>query len=82
VPVGADRRSQLAAVVCRVLDLPADTDVQAGGVGLTSGWDSLRQIQIVLAVEETFGIGLPAEALGSAGRFDQLAALVEELASR
>nr|WP_168512151.1 acyl carrier protein [Streptomyces sp. S1D4-11]QIY98888.1 acyl carrier protein [Streptomyces sp. S1D4-11] len=30
-----------------------------GGVRLTPGWDSLGQIQIVLAVEEEFGAPLP-----------------------
>lgn len=45
------------AAVRRVLGSQAD--VRNGGVRLTPGWDSLGQIQIVLAVEEEFGAPLP-----------------------
>ncbi|MFD8145683.1 SDR family NAD(P)-dependent oxidoreductase [Streptomyces sp. NPDC059708] len=55
-------------------------DVRGGGVGLTPGWDSLGQLQIVLAVEAEFGIRLPATSLTAAGRFDRLCRLVEERA--
>ncbi|SDI16840.1 Short-chain dehydrogenase [Actinokineospora alba] len=82
VPAGSDRGGRLAAVVRGVLGLPSDADVRGGGVGLTAGWDSLRQIQIVLAVEAEFGIRLPAAELASAGRFDRLCAIVEELVPR
>ncbi|MFF5703660.1 SDR family NAD(P)-dependent oxidoreductase [Streptomyces sp. NPDC012794] len=55
-------------------------DVRGGGVGLTPGWDSLGQLQIVLAVEAEFGIRLPASALTGAGRFDRLVRVVAEQA--
>jgi acyl carrier protein len=64
------------AAVRRILG--PDVDVRNGGVGLTPGWDSLGQIQIVLAVEEEFGIRLPAESLTATGRFDQLSRVVAE----
>ncbi|MFF2198861.1 acyl carrier protein, partial [Streptomyces sp. NPDC058157] len=55
-------------------------DVRGGGVGLTPGWDSLAQLQIVLAVEAEFGVRLPAASLTGAGRFEQLCRVVEQRA--
>ncbi|MFD3873088.1 SDR family NAD(P)-dependent oxidoreductase [Streptomyces sp. NPDC058623] len=73
-PSGLEDRVE--AAVRGVLGTTAD--VRGGGVGLTAGWDSLRQIQIVLAVEAEFGIRLPAASLTSAGRFDRLCRAVAE----
>ena len=75
-PAAGDHRDRVEAAVRRVLGPGAD--VRGGGVGLTAGWDSLRQIQIVLAVEEEFGVRLPAAALTGTGRFEQLCRAVAE----
>ncbi|MGW2842957.1 SDR family NAD(P)-dependent oxidoreductase [Streptomyces sp. NPDC001493] len=75
-PVVSGHTERVEAAVRRVLG--PDVDVRGGGVGLTPGWDSLGQIQVVLAVEEEFGISLPAESLTATGRFDQLCRVVAE----
>ncbi|MYT33695.1 MULTISPECIES: SDR family NAD(P)-dependent oxidoreductase [unclassified Streptomyces] len=71
-----DLTGRVEAAVRSVLG--AGADVREGGVGLTPGWDSLGQIQIVLAVEAEFGIRLPAASLTGTGRFDQLCRVVAE----
>ncbi|MFF4320695.1 SDR family NAD(P)-dependent oxidoreductase [Streptomyces sp. NPDC001568] len=73
---GSGLEERVEAAVRGVLGPTAD--VRGGGVGLTAGWDSLRQIQIVLAVEAEFGIRLPAASLTSAGRFDRLCRAVAD----
>jgi len=77
-PAASAPRERIAAVVRRVLG--ADVDPTGGGVGITPGWDSLRQIQIVLAVEAEFDIRLSSASLASTGRFDQLCRTVIEQA--
>jgi NADP-dependent 3-hydroxy acid dehydrogenase YdfG/acyl dehydratase/acyl carrier protein len=78
----AGDRDRVAAVVRRVLRLAPDADVRSGGVGVTPGWDSLRHIQIVLAVEAEFGVRLPSAGLGGTGGFAALCRLVEQAAGR
>ena len=43
------------------LMLPADTDLSAVAYGRTETWDSVAHMQLVLALEEAFGISLSAE---------------------
>ena len=48
--------TQIAGVLRARFNLPADADLSDGGVGNTPGWDSLRHIELVLHLEELFGI--------------------------
>lgn len=77
LPVAVTSFSDLAAVadiVRRVLRLSQTTVLSGGGVGLTSGWDSLRQIEIILALEAGLKIQFTSAELADLGRFDALLA--------
>jgi acyl carrier protein len=43
------------------LALPAQMDLNAVAYGATDGWDSVGHMQLVLAIEEAFGITLDAD---------------------
>lgn len=77
-PARGGREDRVEAAVRRILG--PEVDVRNGGVGLTAGWDSLAQIQIVLAVEEEFGVRLPSTSLAGTGRFEQLCRMVADQA--
>jgi short-subunit dehydrogenase/acyl dehydratase/acyl carrier protein len=64
--------AQVPALVRRVLHLPQDTDLTGGGVGVTSGWDSLRQIEIILALEAELNIHFSSADITELGAFDAL----------
>lgn len=55
-----------------VLGLPTGASLSGGGLGLTEGWDSLRQIQIIVALESEFGVRLRSADLAEARRFEEL----------
>jgi short-subunit dehydrogenase/acyl dehydratase/acyl carrier protein len=55
-PAGQGLESQVAAVLRARLSLSADSDLSGAGVGSTPGWDSLRHIELVLELEQVFGI--------------------------
>jgi len=65
-------RSRAERSIRAVLDLPAGASLRGGGLGLTEGWDSLRQIQIVVALESEFGVRLRSADLAEARRFEEL----------
>ena len=53
-------------------------DPKQGGLGITAGWDSLKQIEIILAVEKEFGFRFQAAEIGSIKLFSDLSGKIEE----
>ena len=62
----------IAQIIAPMLQLPDDHDLSDGGLDVTPGWDSLRQIQIVLSLEEALGIRFSSEELSGLTRFNDL----------
>lgn len=73
--------SPAGAIACKVLRLPAGTSLAGGGLGITQGWDSLKQIEIVLAIEAALGLQFNSADIESAQRFDDLDALCVKMLS-
>ena len=47
---------RLDATIRAALGLPASTDLRDIAYGMTDGWDSVGHMQLVAAIEETFGV--------------------------
>ena len=62
----------LRDVIAKALGLPVNEVTEQAAMYEIQHWDSLKQIAIVLAVEEAFGVRLPFEATTSAGSIAQL----------
>ncbi len=69
--------SPVAQAIAEHLALPADADPASAGLGVTPGWDSFRQIQLVLAMEERFGVRLSSAAVENAKTLPGLAEAIE-----
>jgi acyl carrier protein len=71
-------RRRIARIVTLVLgaDPRDDPTLQAGS---SPEWDSLRHIEIILAVEDEFGVTIPETAFGSMSSIDALANCVASL---
>jgi len=59
-------------LVRRILHLPQSTDLRGGGVGMTPGWDSLRQIEVILGLEAELNIKFSSAEVIELGAFDAL----------
>ena len=70
----APASASIEDAVRQVLRLPRGTPLAGGGMGITPEWDSLRQIEIVLALESTLGVQFSSAELGELNRFDSLLA--------
>jgi acyl carrier protein len=51
-------RTRLDATIKTALGFPEEADIRGIGYGRTEGWDSIGHMQLVLAIEEAFGITL------------------------
>lgn len=49
---------KIAATVRRALGLPDDADVTSAAYGQTDGWDSVGHMEVVLGLEQAFGISI------------------------
>jgi acyl carrier protein len=64
----------ISNILRRVFRLSDDFDLSNGRIGLTPGWDSLRQIEVILALESGIGIQFTSTELAELGSFDAILA--------
>jgi citrate synthase len=57
------RLPDIDAILTRTLKLPADRLQDDVAYGSTSGWDSLTHIDLMLAIEEAWGVQIDAEQM-------------------
>jgi NAD(P)-dependent dehydrogenase (short-subunit alcohol dehydrogenase family)/acyl dehydratase len=65
----------IAPLVRAVLRLPGNHDLRGGGLDQTSGWDSLKHIEIILAIETQLGLHFKSSEIEATHRYDDLVAL-------
>lgn len=65
----------IAPTVRSALRLPANHDLRGGGLDLTPGWDSLKHIELILAIESQLGLHFKSTEIESSHRYDDLVAL-------
>lgn len=66
----------LADLVRRQLRLAPGTSLDGAGLGNTPGWDSLAHIELVLAVEQAYGLHLTSKQIEATQTFSELEQLV------
>jgi acyl carrier protein len=71
-------RNELKRVMAAVLELEATALGDDASMDTVPGWDSLRQMNLVLALEDRFGITIPDEDAANATSYQLLALVVEE----
>ncbi|MCB9959721.1 MAG: SDR family NAD(P)-dependent oxidoreductase [Rhodospirillaceae bacterium] len=69
--------SPIAQAIAEHLGLPSGSDHTRAALGVTAGWDSFRQIQLVLAMEEQFGVRLSSADVESAKTLTGLAQAIQ-----
>lgn len=73
----SDRDERLQRVFRQVLSLPGEADVRGLSAGEADSWDSIAHINLILAVEQEFGVGLTADEASGALSFREMLRLVE-----
>jgi acyl carrier protein len=71
-----DRVRHILGVVLEMPEQQIDEQLSAEGAG---NWDSIRHLNLVMALEETFGVSFSSDELG---RLTSYRAIVDALAAR
>ncbi|MFC1652391.1 SDR family NAD(P)-dependent oxidoreductase [Planctomycetota bacterium] len=64
--------SQLASVVAEVLSIPDDAHISEAEIGITPSWDSLRHIELMLRIEQVFGVSFESNEIYQTHRYCDL----------
>lgn len=70
--------TRLQKILARTLGIPDLTSPETAGIGETPGWDSLRQIEIVLATEKEFSVQFHSEEIGELQTYRALLRRVQQ----
>ena len=73
---------RLRTVMSVVLRVPLDTIGATSSMDTIPAWDSLAHMNLVLAIEEEFGISIPYEDVANVTSFDLLRLVVKELSAK
>jgi aminoglycoside N3'-acetyltransferase/acyl carrier protein len=71
----SEGHSPTASLVRQLLKLPENVDLREAALGITPGWDSLKQIEILVSLESEFDIRFLSSEMESLHRFTDLDAL-------
>ena len=64
-----------------VFDMPAETILENVSQDNLEGWDSLKHLDLVVALEEEFEITIPVEEVGNLISFKLIVVIIKELLS-
>lgn len=65
-------------VMASVLEVDESAVGDDASMDNVEGWDSLKQMNLVLALEESFGVTIPDEDAGNATSFKLICLVIEE----
>lgn len=68
---------ELKAFIGQTLRTPGELSPDAG-MGRTRGWDSLAHVNMILALEQWAGVGVPPELMGELTTVEALASWLRE----
>lgn len=72
----------LKQVMSAVLGLPADAITEATSMDTLDSWDSIKHMNLVLALEEEFGLSIPDEDAANITSYPLIRLVLGELAAR
>ena len=69
-------REKLKGLIKYILRTPDAEDLNSGGLGITPGWDSLSQIEIIIAIESEFGVSFSSDEISELTQYGTLEKMV------
>ncbi len=74
----SDLKSQILRVMCTVLEVPVEELNEDSSTDTVENWDSLKHLNLILALEDEFEISIPNEEVGNMVNFKLIELIVDE----
>ena len=68
-------------VMSAVFGVDADTINEESSQDNIEGWESIKTLDLIVALEEEFGVTIPLEEVGNMTNFKYIKLMIQELAS-
>lgn len=74
----SDLKNQIMMVMSKVLEVPLDKINENSSTDSIENWDSLKHLNLILALEDEFEISIPNEEVGNMVNFKLIELIVNE----
>ncbi len=74
----SELKSQIMSVMSIVLEVPVEELNEDSSSDTVGNWDSLRQLNLILALEDEFEITIPNEEVGNMVNYKLIELIVDE----
>jgi acyl carrier protein len=71
--------TKLKQVMSVILDVPVESITDEASTDTIDNWDSIRHLNLILALEEEFGITIPDEEVGNLVNYKLLELVINDL---
>jgi len=71
-------RNQIKLVMSTVLDVPLSQINEDSSIDTLENWDSLKHLNLILALEDEFEISIPNEEVGNMVNFRLIEVIINE----
>ncbi len=77
ITLGREKELELDPLIRRVLELPKSYDLLNAAIGMTPGWDSLRNIELLLTIERELGVSFSSNEIVNTHSYEGLIGLLK-----
>lgn len=70
---------KIKQVMSTVFDVPVESITDDASSDTIENWDSLRHLNLILALEEEFGVSIPDEEVGNMVNFKLIELVINDL---
>ncbi len=71
-------KSQIIKVMSAVFEVPIESITETSSVDSIESWDSVKHLNLILALEEEFNISIPDEEVGNLMNYKLIEMIVNE----
>ena len=71
--------NRIKQVMGAIFEIPAESISDNASIDNIENWDSLRHLNLILALEEEFGVSIPDEEVGNLVNFKLIELTINEL---
>ncbi len=70
---------KIKQIMCTIFDVPLESITEDASTDTIENWDSLRHLNLILALEEEFNVTIPDEEVGNLVNYKLIQLVINDL---